>query len=271
MAAMQYPSALFYCPGFRLEHISLDSMHCGDLGVFQDAIGGLFWVEVSNKTWHRTNQEGVDFLNRQMKLFYMAHPGLSEMHLTLSMLRQQAGHPTLKAKAAETRHLAGYALVLAHQHALGTAARGPFEFRAERLQPYSAEYRTMIVQMAQALHSYQNCIQADAFDRNLCKQAMYDFLRAMNGLRLLFRRHLAAEDHASMPFVMRPKAHMMQHLVEESLPLWGSPKHYWCYGDEDFVGVIKKIAVMTRHPRTLERVLLEKFRLYVGLHWHANA
>ena len=31
------PSSIFECPGFDLAYIALDSMHCGDLGVFQDA------------------------------------------------------------------------------------------------------------------------------------------------------------------------------------------------------------------------------------------
>jgi hypothetical protein len=33
------PSVLFRCPGLRIEHLTVDVMHAGDLGTFQDAIG----------------------------------------------------------------------------------------------------------------------------------------------------------------------------------------------------------------------------------------
>jgi hypothetical protein len=33
------PSVLFRCPGLRIEHLTVDIMHAGDLGTFQDAIG----------------------------------------------------------------------------------------------------------------------------------------------------------------------------------------------------------------------------------------
>ena len=30
---------------------SLDSMHAADLGVFQEALGSLMWLEATNMTW----------------------------------------------------------------------------------------------------------------------------------------------------------------------------------------------------------------------------
>ena len=36
------PPSLFQSPGFNLQFIAIDSMHAGDLGVFQDAVGSLF-------------------------------------------------------------------------------------------------------------------------------------------------------------------------------------------------------------------------------------
>ena len=65
--ARQAPSNIFMSPGFELGYIALDSMHCGDLGVFQDAVGGLLWLEISNKGFHRSHAQGVTFLNEQLK------------------------------------------------------------------------------------------------------------------------------------------------------------------------------------------------------------
>ena len=60
--------------------------------------------------------------------------------------------------------------------------------------------------------------------------------------------------------------HMCDHVVRHKSPLYGSPRLFWCYGDEDFVGIVKRIALQTKHPRSLERVLLAKYRLYSYLH-----
>jgi hypothetical protein len=48
------PSALFSSPGFRVEFLTIDSMHAGDLGSFQDAVGSLLWLEINNRQWYRT-------------------------------------------------------------------------------------------------------------------------------------------------------------------------------------------------------------------------
>ena len=36
--------------------------------------------------------------------------------------------------------------------------------------------------------------------------------------------------------------------------LWGNPRNFWCYKDEDFVGTVKSVCSRTRHPNTLEEV-----------------
>ena len=108
--------------------VSLDSIHCGDRGVCQDAIGGLFFIEMANKDWHRSYAAGIAYLSEQLRLYYRAHPGLSQIHLTVNMVKGKDGsYPTLKSKAAECRHLAGFAVVLSQRHANGAAGRAPFQ------------------------------------------------------------------------------------------------------------------------------------------------
>ena len=68
------------------------------------------------------------------------------------------------------------------------------------------------------------------------------------------------------PFHLRMKTHLLLHLALDMLERWGSPRLFWCYGDESFVGTIKKIAGMSRHPARLEYVVLSKARLYAALH-----
>ena len=110
----QQPSALFGIPGFRLEHIAIDAMHSADLGVFQDVIGSLLWVEVNNKSWFHSAREGMASLNARLAAYYAAHPGLSQLKVVKSILRSKnPSYPTLRAKAAQTRHLIGFCLALA--------------------------------------------------------------------------------------------------------------------------------------------------------------
>ena len=252
------PSSLFDSPGFRLEYVAPDSMHSGDLGVFQDCIGSLLFLEIANK-------EGIKWLNTQLREYYGAHPGLSQLQLTIGMLMpRDTAYPTLKCKAAECRHLAGFALTIARRHNTKL-----FTFAEPRLAPHSARYRELVVSMAEGLFEYHESCAAPAFVESTCRDAMHKLLNSTVSLRLLFRTGLAPELHESQPFTFRPKGHMLDHMVNEKIQLWGSPRNFWCYADEDFVGLVKRIAVMTKHPRSLETVLLKKYKLLAALHAYA--
>ena len=259
------PSGLFSCPGFRLDYIALDSMNCGDLGVFPDAIGGLLYIEMSHRPWHSSFAVGVAWLNKQLKEYYSANPPLTRVQLTVNMIKNRdVAYPTLKCKAAECRHLAGFAVDLAHRHRLRN-----LQFRNPRLTPFSAEYQRLAVEMAEGLYAYHEACSAEPFSEEACKGSMLQFIKAITDLRGLFRRGLAIELHDSQPFIFRVKGHMLDHMVRESIARWGSPKNFWCYADEDFVGMVKRIAQSSKHPRTVEKTLLAKYRLYGALHAYA--
>lgn len=67
------PSHLFRCPGLLIDYITVDVMHAGDLGTFQDAVGSLFWLEVNNKQWYPRQSAGLAELNRNLNQYYAAH------------------------------------------------------------------------------------------------------------------------------------------------------------------------------------------------------
>ena len=48
----------------------------GPLGSFQDAIGALFHLEVSNRFWHRSIAHGMDFLNTKLVRYYQMNKHL---------------------------------------------------------------------------------------------------------------------------------------------------------------------------------------------------
>ena len=268
------PSELFGCPGLEIDkHFALDSMHAGDLGAFQDTLGSLFWVECTNKQWHRTNNLGLRDLNLQLGHYYRANPNYAKVVMSWQQIRGGDGYPTLKAKAAQTRQAAHFGLFLAVLHARGAKGRPAFAFRASsRLAPYSAEYRRLVVACLQGLVDYLDaCEDEENFDADECRRGMFAYLSAMQDLHALWRRHLGVEDHGSQPWHIRPKCHLLQHLVQDQLDRWGSPRRFWCYMDEDYMGDIKNIAAKSTHPKTLESTVMKKVQLGSGIRaWLLN-
>jgi hypothetical protein len=55
-----------------------------------------------------------------------------------------------------------------------------------------------------------------------------------------------------------PKMHLFLHLCIWQAPLYGNPRYYWTYGDEDLVGRLVTIAE-TVHPNTLAVSVLAKW------------
>ena len=266
----QEPSQIFRCPGFLLDYIAVDSMHAADLGTFQDALGSIFWIEITHKRWYRNSRQGLDSLNAMLKDYYDAnqHLKLSPLSLTKSQVRSSdPGYPSLKSKAAQCRHVAAFGLILAQTHKHGSATRPAYEFRAHsRLAGRTAEHLDLLVSMFQGMVAYHDACSAQPFSVDSCKAAMYQYLQSLDGLRRLWRTGLDATAHCGLPFWVRPKAHLLQHLVEEKIVHWGSPMSFWCYGDESFVGSIKKTCTSSsRHPNTLEAVVSEKCMLLAGV------
>ena len=139
----------------------------------------------------------------------------------------------------------------------------------ERLQPYSDDYRRLVVASATEFVAYHDSCAEEPFVVDRCQRAMLQFLVAYDGLRLFFRRSLDAVLHSAQSFRPRPKYHLCDHLVRHKVVLYGSPRLFWCYADEDFVGVIKRIALRTKNSRTVDKVLVAKYRLFASLHAEA--
>jgi hypothetical protein len=266
------PSALFRCPGVILDHLCVDSMHAGDLGTFQDAIGSLFWIEITHKKWSRNQRAGLLRLNADLKNFYTAnkHLGLSSIYpMVLTQIKSEGHYPVLKSKAAQCRHLSEFALILAQKHRYGSRGRDPFEFTAaHHLAGHTDEHLEHLVAMFDGLARYHRSCATSPFDEQACRQALYQYLQALGGLHNLWRLGLGVEECKRMPFSLRQKSHVMQHLATDKLSLWGSPSRSWCYRDEDFVGAVKTIALKTSHPRTLEQRVVEKLMILEGLGVH---
>jgi hypothetical protein len=264
------PSHLFRCPGFQLDFLVVDVMHAGDLGTFQDAIGSLFWLEVNNKTWYRSKKVGLAALNSNLDFFYAANQDRGFSKLTplviTQILARDPGYPFLKAKAAQTRHAVQFCLALAHRHRAGDTDHTPFVFgHNHRLANRSQQHLDLLVQLFEGLNGFVVSCSSSPFNIRQCRQSMYDYLLALGGLNALWREGLAIADHRTEPFHLRPKAHACQHLAEEKIEVYGSPSSFWCYRDEDFIGVVKGIASKTKHPFTLEERIVQKLCIWAAV------
>jgi hypothetical protein len=112
--------------------------------------------------------------------------------------------------------------------------------------------------MLEGMARYHRACVAEVFDEASCRSHMYRFLQGLAGLHVLWRRGLDESLHGTMPWPLRPKAHTLQHLVEDKTQIWGSPSRFWLYRDEDFIGTVKTICAKSSHPCTLESRVLEK-------------
>jgi hypothetical protein len=245
-------------------------MHAGDLGTFQDAVGSLFWLEITHRPLYRNRARGLAALNRELNLYYTANSNQDMSRVTpVSMsqiISRNPGYPHLKAKAAQTRHLAEFCLILARRHRFGDASRAPFAFGPRhRLAGRSLEHGNLLVELFEGLLGYHQACAASPFSAEDCKASMYKYLQSLEALSCMWRTGIPLASQGSLPFHVRPKAHLCQHMVEDKIPAYGSPSSFWCYRDEDFVGNCKIIAHKTMHPATLEVKMLQKLRILAAL------
>jgi hypothetical protein len=198
--------------------------------------------------------------------FYSAQgPGLSRvMPLSMSQIKgRDLGYPYLKCKAAQTRHLATFGLLLARRHKHGDNSRTPFAFKpGTRLAPQQDSHLNHLVAMFEGFDAYTRSCSQVPFPEERCRQAMFQFLQSLAALHELWRAGTPVASHKFMPFALRQKSHLLQHLVQDKIGLWGSPSAFWCYRDEDYIGTVKGIAAKTKHPFTLETRLLEKLMIW---------
>jgi hypothetical protein len=262
------PSALFKSPGMCIDYLIVDSMHAGDQGVFADIVGSVLWVEISCKIWYPSQAEGLKRLNMDLKNYYAANRDLrlsSAYPLSLSQIKSRNDpYPTFSGKAAQCRHLSDFVLLLARRHKYGTPDRPAFYFTG-RLAGQEAVHLDAMEAMCEGMSDFHRSCKAEPFQADECKASMYRCLSALDVLHKLWRQGLPAKEAKQQPFHVRPKAHEMHHLIEEKLPLWGSPSSFWCYRDEDFIGATKKVASKSLHPKSIEKRVMEKLLILASL------
>lgn len=193
IANQQQPSTIFRCPGMRLEFIAVDFMHTADLGVFPDALGSLFWLHVTHKSWYKNRLMGLKQLNKELDLYFAANRYrrmTPTSRLTIRQIRaEKPGYPFLKVKAAQARHLCEFGLLMAQRHEHGDPGRTRFAFRPNHpLAGRTAEHNALVTQVFQAMVDMQRSIVASPFEPDACKTSIYQLLNAFDRLNTMWRQ-----------------------------------------------------------------------------------
>ena len=113
------PRILSSVIGLTLSCITIDVLHCVDLGVSAHLIGNLFYLCALRDAWKGgSTLRNIDLLDEEMVSWCKKHRVESRVRgkLTLERLRSASRFPKLKAKGAATRHLIDFALDLARRH-----------------------------------------------------------------------------------------------------------------------------------------------------------
>ena len=228
---------LFQAKGLRLDCITIDVLHCLDLGVAAHVIGNvLFIIGVLRGAFGgSTYDERVRKLDSHLKKWYKQRKEkyLLQGKLTLERIRTKASWPKLKSKAAACRSLVPYAL--------------------ELIQTYGdKEGDGAILDVCQLLTRFYFILHQEQL---FLSQGARDELA---DLGLEFARQYAvlakrAFDSGFKLWKMSPKLHMFMHLcIIVSTPhgIFINPRFYWCYADEDLVGQLIEVAE-TCHASTV--------------------
>ena len=169
--------------------------------------------------------------------YRQAQPHTRLGSLVLHMLKRPGEPAKLRAKAGETRCLVDFAWQ-----------------EASRVAQHGASRRwELLLAATAALHHLSAMVKVWPWPKEV----------AVGHVRCLMRAwgELAALDEGL--FRIRPKFHLLHHLVSEVAPTHGPPALFWCYQDEDWGGQAAKVAArrgghkspVTTASRTLCRLL----------------
>jgi hypothetical protein len=235
--------------GFRIECATIDVLHCVDQGIGSHIVANILWLIAIVRACFggATYKDRMERCNKNLKEWYKTVKCKSRLQgpLTLQRVRPSGDWPKLRAKAAQTRHLARYAL-----HLISTF--GNFE----SLDEWTRTHDQLALGVCQMLVRFYQLLDSEA--QFVSDAAKAEFKDVGNNLGGMYAR-LAAMAFARELKMWKTsqKHHQWMHLCVDQI-VNGNPKNFWCYGDEDLVRIMIGISHSV-HPRTLSVSVLCKW------------
>ena len=202
---------LFGAPGVSTSTISVDWMHCVELGIAQDMLGNVLWhcIHEAGVVPGGSQQARLDSLSEQLLSWnHRSKPSNPIQVLTIKMVKGQGCAPKLKSKAAECRGIQGFAKELA----------------LKIFQAHPCEFNAKILEGIDALLACSASVVAESWSLQEFQRTGRLFLEACFWLR--------AHSEDDLLWALKPKHHMFKHVVFDVAPRLGSPALCWCWADE---------------------------------------
>jgi hypothetical protein len=240
--------------GLRLECTMVDVLHTVDQGIASHIIANIIWVFMVLRAvlGGSTYAERIKRCHAHLKLWYSRNRTTSKIQgaLTPERVRPSGDWPRLKAKAAATRHLAGYALHLVQEF-------GQFD----SLDEFVNAHDNLALGIAQCLVRFYSILMSES--QFLTPGVRTELPELGNLLASMYSKIATLCFNADLRlWKLSPKLHLWLHLTEDQVVEFGNPRFWWCYGDEDLVGQMIELAEGL-HPSTMSAVLLTKWMLLV--------
>ena len=107
---MAFVSCIFSWPGFDIDYVSIDLMHCGCLGVNLYLLGSVIWERFHSMKGKVTKPQvtSSDICRCSKiaaKAIGQARPPTNDLVIGMLSSDSKQARPRLKVKAAESRHL----------------------------------------------------------------------------------------------------------------------------------------------------------------------
>ena len=240
------PSPLFQAVGFSLSMVTIDVLHCMDLGCSQDILGNLFVESLGVVCLGKNKKEQVAALWGRIRRYYDEFsPPTRLQALSYEMLRQDKKGPKLRAKGADTRHLVPFAAALA----------------SELNDALATQHTRAVLGVVSLLLDIYMLFSLKPFNANL----VGDLSRKLC-VQYAALSHEAELDGRPKDWRTKPKFHTMSELLEyQTHELEGSPTDFWAYKDEDFVGWIADISCRRGGPSSAASAAESLLKRYSGL------
>ena len=248
-AAMALP-VIFNALGFRLECVVPDVLHCVDQGIASHIIANTIWILVAIRAClgGATYAERVKRCSDHFKKWYKSTHCKYKLSgaLTQERLRQSGDWPKLKAKAAQTRYLAAYALYLIQEF-------GQFDSPDD----YIRLHDQCVLGLCQLLVRFYEILQDSS--QHFGAATLAELRDLGNQMGALYSRLATMSFDRGLRFwKLSPKFHQFMELCLHICASMGNPRYYWCYGDEDLVRILIGISESV-HPNTLAVSVLCKW------------
>ena len=195
-----------------------DWLHSADLGIGSDIAGQLL-VEVAQKLEGRSFKDRVSCLWAEIKTLYKEMKVEYRMNSfcpeVLNKGKKPSGPPTLKAPAAQVRHMVPLLPILANKHLNSMV---PHQLACQRLAKFVA-----------MVYDAMECNDTNALPKAGQKMAL-QYLE-------LEKEALKNDPEDNKTWHIMPKLHLVLHLCEMGYP----PKDTWTYKDETMAGTLAKL------------------------------